>query len=88
MPHLAAFGWQIGREVLDTAGRAIRAGVTTDEIDRVVSGEGCFRFAIQLEELQQAEALYAAVLAHYSWAWKRPKELSAFGSGWQRQQQG
>lgn len=28
---------QIGREVLDAAGRAVRAGATTDEIDRVVS---------------------------------------------------
>lgn len=27
---------QIGREVLDAAGRAVRVGATTDEIDRVV----------------------------------------------------
>lgn len=32
---------QIGREVLDAAGRAVRAGATTDEIDRVVSGARC-----------------------------------------------
>ena len=29
---------RIGREVLDCGGRAVRAGVTCDEIDRVVSG--------------------------------------------------
>ncbi len=28
---------RIGREVLDIGGRAVRAGVTCDEIDRVVS---------------------------------------------------
>ncbi|CAN0088494.1 unnamed protein product, partial [Discosporangium mesarthrocarpum] len=27
---------KVGREVLDTAGKAVRVGVTTDEIDRVV----------------------------------------------------
>ena len=31
---------QMGREVLDVAGKALRPGVTTDEIDRVVH-EAC-----------------------------------------------
>jgi methionine aminopeptidase len=31
---------KIGREVLDIAGRAVKVGVTTDEIDRIVH-EAC-----------------------------------------------
>jgi hypothetical protein len=32
---------RVGREVLDAAAAAVRPGVTTDEIDRVVSGNAC-----------------------------------------------
>ena len=38
-PHDCCMAWtvrQIGREVLDEAGRMIKPGVTTDDIDRVV----------------------------------------------------
>jgi len=31
-----AFDWQLGREVLDEAAKAVAVGVTTDEIDRLV----------------------------------------------------
>jgi hypothetical protein len=43
----------VGREVLDAAHRAVRPGVTTDEIDRVVSagaGAGTFRARARAHE--------------------------------------
>lgn len=36
-PSSCPVSLQIGREVLDAAGRAVRVGASTDEIDRVVS---------------------------------------------------
>lgn len=42
---MAAITPQVGREVLDAAGKAVRVGVTTDEIDRVVRrGSGRVEF--------------------------------------------
>lgn len=47
---------KIGREVLDEAGKALRVGATTDEIDRVVSDSFDFiQGSIQSWEYSQCE---------------------------------
>lgn len=46
-PSPVLFSVQLAREVLDVAARAIRPGVTTDEIDRMVhevSYEACYAY--------------------------------------------